>query len=103
MARGTVKDPTGHQSKNYDFGYVQREAGAPEWPDNGGPKVIPFLNRVDNGDRIYDKAGDPVDYVPRRANVVYKGRIMGSIGIALLKEQLGEFNEVYPDDPEPSK
>ena len=35
MPRGRVKDSEGHQSRPYDFGYIQRlDSDPPNWPDN---------------------------------------------------------------------
>ena len=59
MPTGKVKDPEGHQSVSYDFGYIQREdKSSPKWEDKkhyGQEKVIPFLNRGSDGKRIFNK------------------------------------------------
>ena len=68
MASGKVKDPTGHQSGPYDFGYIKRLDNA-NWPepdpkndpgfdpeDDPKKKVIPYLNRVSPNENL-----DPVD------------------------------------------
>jgi len=92
MARGTVKDPQGHQSRSYDFGYIQRKGGD-NWPDEQGrKKAIPFFNGKDHGKRIFPKTKVDVEFEVREA-VVYletdaegnplKNRIeVGTIGIA---------------------
>jgi len=98
MPRGTVKDPAGHQSKEHDFGYIQREEGPP-WSEDEGPyKAIPFKNRDKNQDRIYTKPKEIAKFKSRTAEVVYKGKVMGTIGIAVLKEQLAEFDEEWDED-----
>jgi len=92
MARGTVKDPQGHQSKSYDLGYLQRK-GKNNWPDDmATKKVIPFFNGKDHTKRIFPKAKVDVEFEVREA-VVYletdaagnplKEKIeVGTIGIA---------------------
>ena len=86
MPRGTVKDPTGHQSGPYDFGYIQR---IPEnfsqledlaWPGSTQSRVIPFLNK--------DKAKGPavgtiVNFQSVQAEVYLDGECLGTIGIAV--------------------
>ena len=70
MARGTVKDPQGHQSRSYDFGYLQRKGGD-DWPDEAGnKKVIPFFNGKDHNKRIFPKPKENVEFEVREA-VVY--------------------------------
>jgi hypothetical protein len=85
MPRGTVKDPTGHQSKDYDFGYIQRmpedfdEYGKLVWPDGSAqPKSIPFLNSEANL-----KVGTSVTFDSVEAEVYHQGECVGTIGIAI--------------------
>ena len=84
MPRGTVKDPTGHQSGPYDFGYIQR---IPEnftqledlaWPGSTQSRVIPFFNSEANL-----KVGTPVTFDSVEAEVYYQGKSVGTIGIAI--------------------
>jgi pyruvate formate-lyase activating enzyme-like uncharacterized protein len=116
MARGTVKDPTGHQSKPHDFGYIQRDKSEnnkdlvwplPDNPANDNYKAIPFKNEEPDGTRYNE--GDPVDFKSRTAHVVYltkkelddfhkhfPDKYLGTIGIALTKEQLKAIGEPWP-------
>ena len=96
MAKGTVKDPTGHQSKSYDFGYIQRTEGfsldeetkeivSTLWEDDLKPKVIPFYNpRIENG-RLYN-FGDLVEFDVKEAiiNCEEAGIKDQKIGIAVV-------------------
>ena len=97
MARGTVKDPTGHQSKSYDFGYIQRteafsqdpetmEVHSTLWADDLKPKVIPFLNKPekagDDSTRPHAQ-GQTFDFKVVEAEVHYEGKCLGTIGIAI--------------------
>ena len=69
MAKGTVKDPEGHQSNSYDFGYIKRK-GNYDWPDEmGRKKVIPFFNGNDHENRIFPKPNVDVDFEVREAMV----------------------------------
>ena len=82
MAKGTVKDPTGHQSKEYDYGYIKR--GALKWPGVNRFKVIPFLSpRNAEGEPLYE-IGEGVDFDVKEATITYNGRT-GTIGIAVLR------------------
>ena len=114
MGKGSVKDPTGHQSNGYDFGYIQRIATTKresiklKWPDKSEQtKSIPFLNKKKIGGeeplfKIKD-IGQEVDFTSVKA-VIYletdlkgkkiKKRIkLGTIGIALLDEQLKQIKK----------
>ena len=103
MARGTVKDPTGHQSQPHDFGYIQRaNENDPDliWPDPTQPenlKAIPFPNKEINGVRPYPKEGIPISFLPRKATVSYKGTELGTIGIGMTREQIESFGEKWED------
>ena len=99
MSRGTVKDPTGHQSPDHAFGYLQRTKGNPDihWKDvtdNGRFKVIPYLNKIDlgNPDQKHSEPDEAVvrfqsvkAYVCYEEDGVYKK--IGDIGIAVLNTQ----------------
>ena len=99
MPTGRVKDPQGHQSGAYDFGYLERNDLG--WPDaNGqpteGPKVIPYLNVDKENKREHDYSDvnkTEVIFNSRKAHIIYRGRILGSIGIALTEAQLLELKE----------
>ena len=85
MGKGSVKDPTGHQSQDYDFGYIQRipesfnEYGELAWPDGSAqPKAIPFFNKED-----CLKVGTPVTFDSVQAEVYLDGECIGTIGIAV--------------------
>ena len=83
MSRGTVKDPTGHQSKSYDFGYIQRTEGfsldsqnqpvSILWPEDITAKVIPFLNKPQNPEddtsRLHKK-DDDLDFNVAEAHII---------------------------------
>ena len=101
MAKGTVKDPTGHQSGPYDFGYIQRTDGfsfdeqnrpiSVLWPKDITAKVIPFLNKPtkpgDDNSRPYAQ-GQPFDFDVVEAEVHYAGECLGTIGIAVKQKPL---------------
>jgi len=111
MARGKVKDPQGHQSVAYDFGYIQRVAETTKemkklkWPDNSEQtKSIPFLNKKkvggksplfknkDIGKEVNFSSVEAVVYLERSINgKKIKKRIrLGTIGVAILDEQLNK-------------
>ena len=99
MARGTVKDPRGHQSDDRDFGYIQRKIGGVEkltfdqikWEDGSEQiKVIPFRNN-----QLNYGFGQKVKFKSIKAHVVlldgdevvkfqkdFPGGYLGTIGIA---------------------
>ena len=111
MAKGRVKDPAGHQSGPYDFGYIQRiatnmkERNKLKWPDNSEQtKSIPFLNKKKIGGKTpiftVKNIGKDVEFMVLEA-VIYlektkggkkrKKQIkLGTIGIALLDEQINK-------------
>ena len=101
MAKGTVKDPTGHQSKDYDFGYIQRHDLG--WPEQNGnpwhakltPKAIPYLNKSDLGENspLHPRPGIDVDFESREAVVCKENpdgsyTKVGTIGIAICTDPL---------------
>jgi len=109
MSRGKVKDPQGHQSTAYDFGYIQRvaetvkEVKKLKWPDNSEQtKSIPFLNKKkvggktplykvsDIGKDVKFESVEAVVYLESSLNgKKLKKRIrLGTIGVAILEEQL---------------
>ena len=112
---GKVKDPKGHQSGTYDFGYIQRVATKKgetqdlKWPDNSEQtKSIPFLNKKKIGERArlfnMKDIGKDVKFTSVEA-VVYlevgkggkkskKSIKLGTIGIALLDEQLKQLKKM---------
>ena len=103
MSKGTVKDPTGHQSPGHDFGYIQRDKSEnnkdlvwplPDNPANDNYKAIPFQNLEPDGTKY--KTGDQVDFKSRTAEVFYKNKRLGTIGIALTKKQLKALGEPWP-------
>ena len=93
MPQGTVKDPDGRQSQEYDFGYIQREKGGPPWSSKDpSPKAIPFKNGT-VGNRDFS-LGQSIQYTPKKAVVFWandpqiKGLTpLGTIGIADVKEK----------------
>ena len=99
MARGTVKDPTGHQSQPHDFGFIQRSKNEnnpnlvwpiPDDPENENYKAIPWLKTLKPDGTEY-QAGDPIDFHTRTVGVfefkkfgsqIFVGPFLGTIGIA---------------------
>jgi hypothetical protein len=93
MAKGTVKDPTGHQSQPHDFGYLQRQNESDpnlKWADETDKlKAIPFLTKKPDG-TIYE-VGQELQFHPKTVGVfefrkfggqVFVGPFLGTIGIA---------------------
>ena len=112
---GKVKDPKGHQSGTYDFGYIQRvatrkgEAIELKWPDNSEQtKSIPFLNKKKIGGRarIFNMKdiGKDVNFTsvktvvyledPKGGKKSKKPIKLGTIGVALLDEHLKQIKKM---------
>jgi hypothetical protein len=98
MPRGTVKDPTGHQSSPYEFGFIKRNKL--KWPKLNRFKVIPYLNRDKPVNRAKPQDSTPIHSHPGPSTIyasveafVYvknsKGKTMelGNIGVAVLDSQ----------------
>jgi hypothetical protein len=119
MANGTVKDPEGHQSKPYDFGYIQRlDDDPPRWPDHyieDKKRAIPYLNRRDLGEepRLHNPpdVDNNVEFVVREAVVCQKvtnGGVttyteVGTIGIAIctVPDRQQRLMDLFPNPPHP--
>ncbi len=101
MPQGKVIDPVGQQSTEYDFGYFRRKDL--DWPEEEQSKprkkkAIPFLNRDENGDRIFTKNSGPfMEIYPVKA-IVYQ--VEDKFGDPIEPKELGTIGIALFDPPE---